>query len=121
MWLELQSNPVHAVAQAGWSGAIREDVAQVPAAACAVDLGPVHEETAIDRGLDRLVEWSPEAWPPGAALELCRGCEQRLATCSASERPHSLFDIERARPGSLGPVLSEHVELIGCERLFPLA
>src|SRR5947208_1120188 len=50
--LELHRHAVHAVAQAGGRRAVGEDVAEVAAAAGAVDLGAGLEEAAVDRGAD---------------------------------------------------------------------
>ena len=45
--MELKRHAVHAIAQARGRRAVVEDMAQMPAAARAVDLGALHEQAGI--------------------------------------------------------------------------
>lgn len=45
---ELQRGSVNAITQAGWFGAVVEDVAEVRAAACAFDLGADLAEASVN-------------------------------------------------------------------------
>ena len=68
---KLQCDAVDAVAQAGRLGAIFEDMALMPLAACAMDFGPGKNHSVIGCGFDHFgVDRLPEAGPAGAAVEL---------------------------------------------------
>ena len=86
----------------------------MPAAAAAVDLGSAHEERAVLLGLDRLaVGWLEEARPPGARVELGVGAEQLLAAAGAAIHTLVLGVPVGAGEGPLGPLLAQHVVLLG--------
>ena len=103
-------------------GAVLENVPQVPLAPRAVHLGSFHAEGPVGGGLNRVRHWRPEARPSGAAVELRLRCEQLLATARASENPVAVFLVQRARPGPLGAVLSQHLKLLraSVSRAIPL-
>src|SRR5687768_8042250 len=65
---ELESQPVHAEALAGRFRAVVEDVAEMAAAAPAMNLGPDHEKRAVGPGPNRVGERRGEARPAGAAV-----------------------------------------------------
>ena len=68
---KLQRDAVDAIAQAGRLGAVLEDMALMPLAACAMDFGPWENQFVIGSGFDHLwIDWLPEAGPAGAAVEL---------------------------------------------------
>ena len=67
--LEFQRGAVHAVAQARGLRAVGEDVAEVSAAARAVDLGPLHQVSVVLARGHRAGDRLEEARPAGAAFE----------------------------------------------------
>src|SRR3954451_17469196 len=68
--LEIHRHAIHAIAQSGRRGAVREDVAEMTAAAAAVAFGPYHPVAAVMRLFDRTGLRIVEARPTGTALEL---------------------------------------------------
>src|SRR5436190_8037220 len=72
--VKLERAGVDAVAQAGRLGTIFEDVAEVAAAAGALQLGAA--AIGIGRGLDVVVDERPEARPARAGIELRVGVEK---------------------------------------------
>src|SRR5437763_4494140 len=95
-------------------------MAQMAAAAPAMNLGAAHEEAAIGMGLDRVVERRPEARPAGAAVEFGLGREQRLAAAGAMIDAGPVLLVERAGAGALGAVLPQHAVLLRGQLLAPL-
>src|SRR2546423_14822039 len=85
----------------------------------AVDLDARDAVTPIDVRGNRVSDRGPEAGPAGAALELRVGSEERLPAGGAVEGAGPLLVVERARPGPLGAVLAQHVELFQRQRLLP--
>src|SRR5262245_17517686 len=75
--LELEGDPVDAVAQAGGRRAVGEHVAQMAAAAAAMHLGAHHAVAAVLGGLHGAGLGRVEARPARTALELGLGDEQR--------------------------------------------
>ena len=68
---EFDGGAVDAVAQACWLRAVVEDVAQVATAVRAGDLGPDHEQAAVDVLRDRgIVRRRVEARPAAVRVEL---------------------------------------------------
>jgi Zn-finger nucleic acid-binding protein len=117
--LELQRDAVDAVAQASRRRAIGEHVPKVAAAAAAVDLGAHHEVGAVLGRADRALERREEARPAGAALELAVRHEERLTAGHALERARALLLEQRAGARALGPVLAQHLVLLGCQLRAP--
>src|SRR3954447_19848250 len=68
--VEHQRKTVHAVAQAGRLRAVVEDVAEMAAAAGAMDFGAQHAEGPVLGLADGVFQRLPETRPAGAALEL---------------------------------------------------
>src|SRR5260370_41405275 len=68
--LELHRPAVHAIALARGLRTVVEDVAQMPAAAVAVDLGARQDELEVPRCLDHALERREEAPPTPAAVEV---------------------------------------------------
>src|SRR6266851_4026336 len=83
---EIERCAVHAIAEPGGGRPVVEDVAEVAAAAAAVDLGADHEEATVARGPDGTLERRPEARPPGPAVELGLRGEQGQVTPGAVVR-----------------------------------
>src|SRR5712692_6627346 len=117
---ELERGPVHAVAEARRLRAVVEDVAEVTTAAPAVHLGANHAEAPVPGGADTVIDRRPEAGPPRAAVELGFRREERQVAARAVEGAATVFLVERARAGVLGPVLAEHSVLLGRQRRPPL-
>src|SRR5205085_9595111 len=82
---EPKRQPVHAIAQAGRLWPVREDMAEMAAAAAAQDFGPLHEQSSIRPGDDRARQWPEETRPARAAVELGRGAEQRQGAARANK------------------------------------
>src|SRR5437762_10266504 len=83
-------------------------MAEMAAAAAAMNFGSRHEKAAVGLGFDRLVERRPKARPSGAAVELGVRRKQRLTAPGAVIDPRAVLFIERARPGAFGAVLPQH-------------
>src|SRR3954452_2904971 len=109
--VEHQRKTVHAVAQAGGLGAVVEDMAEMAAAAAAMDFGAQHAEGAVLGLADRVLQRLPETRPAGAALELGIGREQRQVAAGAGERALAMFFQQRARTRPLGALLAQDVIL----------
>src|SRR5690348_6033151 len=110
--MKVERRAVHAIAQAGGSRPIFEDMPEMPAATPAMDLGAAHEKAPVGFGLDRLLERRREARPAGAAVEFAASVEQRLAAAGAVIDPGAILLIERARAGALGTVLTQYPVLL---------
>ncbi len=114
---ERQRHRVQAVAQPGRRWAIVEHVAEVGIATHAADLDPAHAVADI---LDVLhvvgIERLEERRPAGAGLELRVGLEQRQATQPARVDAGLLVIEEQPAERTLGPLVQDHVALLGGER-----
>src|SRR5437763_15656370 len=86
-------------------------MAEVAAAAAAMNFGSRHEKAAVGLGFDRLVERRPKARPAGAAVELGVRRKQRLPAPGAVIDPGAVLLIERAGSGTLRAVLPQHAVL----------
>src|SRR5581483_4976483 len=115
-----QRETVHAIAQAGRLGAVIEDVAEMAAAAAAVDLGSEHAEGAILGLADRILERLVEARPASAALEFGVGGEQRQVAAGAGKDALAMLLQKRARPRPLGALLAQDLVLLRGELRAPL-
>src|SRR5688500_11377610 len=113
MLLDLHSFPTRR------SSDLVEDVALVSAAADAVVLDPLHEELAVGLGAEAAGDEVVEARPPGAALVLGLGLEERQRAAGAYIRARALLAVERARARTLGAFLAQHRERLGREALPP--
>src|SRR5487761_792391 len=76
---ELSRRSVHAVAHTGGLRAVEEDVAEVTAAARAMDLRPFHQVSVVFACGHRPVDRLEEARPAGAAFKLRLRLIERLA------------------------------------------
>src|ERR1700686_5251601 len=110
--MKCQRKAVHAVAQAGRLRPIVEDVAEVAAAAAAVDFGPQHSEGTVFGLADRVLQRLIEARPAGAALEFRLRGEQRQVTAGAGEDALAMLLEQRARTGPLGALLAQDLVLL---------
>src|SRR5262245_41854257 len=113
--LEIHRDAVDAVPQMGRRRAVGEDMAEVAAAAAAMDLGAPHAVAVVERFLDCTGLWVVEARPAGAALELGLRHEQFLPAAGTRKRARALLIIERAASRRLGAMLAHDVELFGRE------
>src|SRR5438093_691305 len=82
------------------------------AAAPITTIGARHEQAAVGRRLDGLIERLPEAWPAGATFEFGIGRKERLTAARALEHALTLFVVERAGSWPLGSVLPENLKLL---------
>ena len=93
---------------------------EVAAAAVAMHFLARDDQTEITRHADRALDRCEEARPPGAALELGVGLEQRTLAGRAMERAGPVLVVEGARKRPLGPMLAQHAELRRGEQPLPL-
>src|SRR5437868_1274208 len=100
--MKIERHAVHAVALSGRLRTVVENVAEVAAAAAAMNFGSCHEKAAVALGFDRLVERRPKAWPAGATVELSVRRKQRLTATGAVIDPSAVLLIEGARSGTFG-------------------
>src|SRR5687767_4215221 len=95
-------------------------MAEMPAAAPAMDLGADEEEQgAIYRCSNRPVDRSRKARPAGAAVEFGVGAEQRQVTPGTCKNPLAVLLIERTGSGRLGAMPAQDVELGGRQARAP--
>src|SRR5690242_15299478 len=94
--LEIQRQTVDAVAQAGGRRAVVEDMAEMPAAAPAVDFGALHDECVVRSGSDRIRQGLPEARPACAGFEFRLGRIKGKIAARAMEGSGAVFIEERA-------------------------
>ena len=109
---KLQRHPIHAIAQARGLGAILEHMADMPAAAAAMDFGAGREQRVIlllAHGIGQHVE---EARPAGAAFEFRLGRIKRQVAAGAIIAALAFLRIECAGEGALGVFLAEHGKLL---------
>ena len=96
---------------AGRRRAVVEDMAEMPAAAAAVDLDPLHEQRPVQPRADGARERIPEARPAGAGIEFrLRRIGGEIAARAMKNALPVLLQ-QRAGAGALGGVLAEHGEL----------
>src|SRR5581483_326046 len=107
--------------QPGRLRAVIEDVAEVRAAAAALDLGADHAVARVlDLGDGVLVERLPEARPAGARLELGLGREERLPAADAAVGARVVVVPVSAGEGPLGALVARDLELLLRELRAPL-
>src|SRR6185436_4257736 len=92
--LESHREAVHAVAQPGRPRTVIEDVAEVTAAATAMDRRPHHAQRYVPRGADGFLERGPEARPACAAIEFGRRREERKTAPRAGECAAPCFVVQ---------------------------
>src|ERR1700738_4956845 len=117
--MEHQRKTVHAVAQAGRLRTIVEDVAEMAAAATAVNFGAQHAEGAVLGLADGVLERLIKTRPAGAALEFGVGREQRQVAAGAGEDALAMFLEQRARTRALGALLAQDLILLRSELRAP--
>ena len=103
--MKQQRKAVHAVAQAGRLRPIVEDVAEMAAAAAAMNFGAQHPEGAVFGLADGVLERLVEARPAGAALKFGLRGEQRQVAAGAGEDALAMLLEQRARSGRSVPSL----------------
>src|ERR1700731_392665 len=106
--MKIERHAVHAVALSSRLRTVVEHVAEVAAAAAAMNFGSRHEEAAVGLGFDRPVERRRKARPAGAAVELGVRRKHRLTATGAVIDPGVILLIEGARSGTFGAVLPQH-------------
>src|SRR5207302_11378482 len=113
---QLQGDGVDAVAEAGRRRTVVEDVAQVPAAFGAGDLGPDHPERAVHVLLDRsLGGRGIEARLAAVGVELGFGVEELRAGPGAEVLALPRLRLVLNAEGSLGALLAQHLVLHRCQ------
>lgn len=118
---EFQGYGVDAVAEAGWCGAVVEDVAEVGFALVAQDFGSPHEEGVVGLVSNlALVYGCREAWPASSRIKLSLRTEQVVAATDALVDAELMVVPARARVGSLGTLLSGYVKLFRGQLPLPL-
>ena len=105
--MKVECGSIHAIALPGGLRAVVKDVAEMAAAPAAMHFRAGHEETAVRLCLDRLLDRRRETRPPGSAIELGIGGEQRLAATGAVVDALAVLLVERARTGAFGSVLAQ--------------
>src|ERR1700722_8083365 len=118
--MELQRKTVHAVAQAGRLRTVIEDVAEMAAAATAMNFATQHAEGAVFPFAHGIVERLIEARPAGAAFEFGFRREQRQVAAGAGEDTFAVLLQQRAGPRTLGAFLAEDFILLRRELGAPL-
>src|SRR5262245_25697221 len=81
---------------------------------------PLHAQRHVPGSFDGLLERSPEAGPPGAALELCRRGEQIELAPATDEGARSMLPEQAAAEWPFGCILAEHGVLVRCQELPPV-
>src|ERR1700681_3337683 len=110
--MEDQGKAIHAVAQAGRLRSIVEDVAEMAAAAAAVNFGPQDPESPVFGLADGVVERLVKTRPAGAALEFRLRREQRQVAAGTGEDALAMLLEQRARSRTLGALLAQDVILL---------
>src|SRR5260370_12189854 len=110
--MKYQRKAVHAVAKAGRFRPVVEDVAEMAAAAAAVNFGPQHPKSTVFGLADGVLERLIKTRPAGAALEFRFRGEQRQIAAGAGEDALAMLLEQRARTGALGPFLAQDFVLL---------
>src|SRR6185312_1263598 len=99
--------------------AIGEYVAEVTAAARAVDFRALHQEAVVGRGRHGAFDRRPETRPTRAALELRGRRKHRQIAAGAMEGAGPMLVEQRAGAGRLGALFAQDIVLRGREQLAP--
>src|SRR4051812_22693514 len=100
--------------------AVVEHVAEMAAAAGAMDLVADHSVAAVARGFNGVRQRIVEAWPAGATLKLFLRHEQRLTASDACKRSVPFLIVQRATSRRFGAMTAQDVVLFGGEQAAPL-
>ena len=119
--LELQRQSVHAVAATRSAGrAVVEQVAEMSAAAAAMDFVAIHaERRVVVHGDGGVGQWLPETRPAGAAVELGLAVEQLQVAAGAGENADAVLVEQRRGAGIFGALAAHDVEGVVAEDLAP--
>src|SRR5579859_3039178 len=99
-----------------WRRAVRKNVSEVTAAACAHFLHPNHPVAGVAQALDvRLVIRAEETRPAGAGIELRVRAEERQSAEAACIDAVLLVIKKDTAKRSLGAVLEQHAALTGVQ------
>src|SRR5260370_1147356 len=118
--MKYQRKAVHAVAQAGRLRPVVEDVAEMAAAAAAVNFGPQHPKSTVFGLADGVLERLIKTRPAGAALVFGLRGEQRQIAAGAGEDALAMLLEQRARTGALGAFLAQDFVLLRRQLRAPL-
>src|SRR6185312_5904120 len=111
--LEGQRQAVDAVPLAGGWRAVVEDMAEMSAAAPAMDLRADLQQRTVFVLADGVRQRFPEAWPARAGIEFrLRGIKGKIAA-GAMEDTDSMLVEKRAGEGRLGALLPQDIVLVG--------
>src|SRR5579883_1567423 len=88
-------------------------MAEMAAAAAAMDLGPYHAMAGVGLRFNRTRNGIVKAWPARPALELALGREQRLTAGGAVEGSRPLLVQERATAGRFRSMFAHDRILLG--------
>ena len=117
---ELQGHTVVAPPLAGRRRPVLEHVPLVAAATGAVIFGPGQDQLEVPLGLHVTLDVGEEAGPPGTAVELHLGREQRQLASRAYELSLVFLFIEGAGEGPFRPFVAQHLELLRRQQPLPL-
>lgn len=117
---KIQGGGVDAVAEAGWRGAVFEDVAEMPVAAVADDFGSDCEEASVGLFADVVfLDWLPVTWPAGAGFVFGFGAEEGQVAGDAVVGSFFFVVPIEAGEGSFSSFSSNDSVLFLGEELFP--
>src|SRR4051794_12013288 len=110
--MKYQRQTIHAVAQAGWLGAVVKHMTEMAAAAPAMNFGPQHSKHAVFCFAHGIFERSVKTRPTSATFELrLRGEQRQVATGAGEDALPMLFE-QRARAWPLGALLAQNLVLL---------
>src|SRR5690606_25217920 len=109
----------HAVAFAGRFRPVVEHMPEMTAAAAAMDLGPLAEDSPVGLRGDSVRQWFVERRPARAAVIFRLRGKNRQVAGRTVIRARTLFVIQRAGERLFGPLLAQHPILRLCQDLAP--
>lgn len=120
LFSKLQGGGVDAVAEAGWRGAVFEDVAEMAVAAVADDFGSDGEEASVWFFADVIfLDWFPVTWPAGAGFIFGFGAEEGQVAGNAEVGSFFFVVPIESGEGAFGSFLSNDSVLFFGQELLP--
>ena len=116
---EAQRYTIAAIAQPGRPGTVFKDVAVMTIAVCAVVLGALHKQFAVRVCVERVLDRAKETRPAGTAVEFHVRPEKRMPATGTNESAFAMFIVERTGETAFRAFISQHLMLLGCQRLAP--